>query len=212
MPGTTRHTQVSQANLRNFFTGADHFGPALQVGHDCIHSQVDSASKVHGVHPGGDGLASFRVDRAGQHRGARRTWQAPHQDGAKNGRFSPSMLKQINSFPASTDFVQANRQPAQTEQSGPRPGSRTRHIVPSPAASLVALATCFTRLAPKFLTRSLNSMFLATVTPSLVILGPPKLCSITTFRPWGRHHKRVNARLQSVSRSVTDAPDGHQTN
>uniref|UniRef100_A0A0A9HG95 CPN60II n=1 Tax=Arundo donax TaxID=35708 RepID=A0A0A9HG95_ARUDO len=59
------------------------------------------------------------------------------------------------------------------------------HVVPSPAVSLVALATCFTRLAPTFFTLSLNSMLLATVTPSFVTLGAPKLCSIITVRPLG---------------------------
>ena len=44
---------------------------------------------------------------------------------------------------------------------------------PSPATSLVEDATCLTRLAPRFMKRSVNSMFLATVTPSLVILGAP---------------------------------------
>ena len=46
-------------------------------------------------------------------------------------------------------------------------------VVPSPATSLVEEATCLTRLAPRFMKRSVNSMFLATVTPSLVILGAP---------------------------------------
>lgn len=63
-----------------------------------------------------------------------------------------------------------------------------RHIqaydLPSPATSLVALATCFTRLAPTFLTLSLNSILFATVTPSFVTLGAPKLCSIITLRPF----------------------------
>jgi hypothetical protein len=34
-------------------------------------------------------------------------------------------------------------------------------------------ATCFTRLAPRFMNRSVNSMFRATVTPSFVIFGAP---------------------------------------
>ena len=58
-------------------------------------------------------------------------------------------------------------------------------VVPSPAMSFVADATCFTRLAPTFSNLSLNSMALATVTPSLVILGEPKGCSMTTWRPFG---------------------------
>ena len=46
-------------------------------------------------------------------------------------------------------------------------------VVPSPATSFVADATCFTSDAPRFMNRSENSMFFATVTPSLVILGLP---------------------------------------
>jgi hypothetical protein len=46
-------------------------------------------------------------------------------------------------------------------------------VVPSPATSLVAEATCLTREAPRFMNRSENSMFFATVTPSFVIFGAP---------------------------------------
>mmetsp|Transcript_124335 Transcript_124335/g.359546 ORF Transcript_124335/g.359546 Transcript_124335/m.359546 type:complete len:221 (+) Transcript_124335:1363-2025(+) len=58
-------------------------------------------------------------------------------------------------------------------------------VVPSPAMSLVLEATCLMRLAPRFTALLLNSTALATVTPSLVTFGAPKLCSITTFRPLG---------------------------
>lgn len=61
--------------------------------------------------------------------------------------------------------------------------ARLNLSIPSPATSLVAFATCFTRLAPMFFTLSLNSMLFATVTPSFVTLGAPKLCSKTTLRP-----------------------------
>lgn len=46
-------------------------------------------------------------------------------------------------------------------------------VVPSPASSLVLFATLLTRLAPMFMDLSYISMALATVTPSLVILGLP---------------------------------------
>jgi hypothetical protein len=46
-------------------------------------------------------------------------------------------------------------------------------VVPSPATSFVLLATWRTSCAPMFMKRSLNSIDLATVTPSLVILGAP---------------------------------------
>lgn len=56
-------------------------------------------------------------------------------------------------------------------------------VVPSPASSLVLLATSWTSLAPMFWYLSCRSMALATVTPSLVILGLPQLCSMMTFLP-----------------------------
>lgn len=56
-------------------------------------------------------------------------------------------------------------------------------VVPSPASSFVRFATSWTNLAPMFWNLSFNSIDFATVTPSLVILGLPQLCSMTTFRP-----------------------------
>jgi hypothetical protein len=80
-------------------------------------------------------------------------------------------------------------------------------VVPSPASSLALEATYLTKEAPIFSNLSENSMLLATVTPSLVILGPPNYldcqiqiirqysfrinllskfyCSMTTLRPLG---------------------------
>ena len=49
--------------------------------------------------------------------------------------------------------------------------SRVAVVVPSPATSLVVLATCRTSCAPRFSNLSENSTDFATVTPSLVILG-----------------------------------------
>ena len=48
-------------------------------------------------------------------------------------------------------------------------------VVPSPALSAVLEATSFTICAPMFSTGSLSSISLATVTPSLVTCGAPKL-------------------------------------
>lgn len=62
-------------------------------------------------------------------------------------------------------------------------------VVPSPASSLVLLATSCTSLAPMFLYLSFRSILLATVTPSLVTLGLPQLCSMMTVRPWNRDRK-----------------------
>jgi len=58
-------------------------------------------------------------------------------------------------------------------------------VVPSPATSEVLDATSFTIWAPMFWNRSLSSISLATVTPSLVMSGAPKLFWSTTFRPFG---------------------------
>lgn len=56
-------------------------------------------------------------------------------------------------------------------------------VVPSPASSLVLLATSWTSFAPMFWNLSLSSMAFATVTPSFVIFGEPQDCSMITFRP-----------------------------
>ncbi len=57
--------------------------------------------------------------------------------------------------------------------------------VPSPATSLVFEATSRTIWAPMFSNLSSSSISLATVTPSLVMRGAPKLLSMTTLRPFG---------------------------
>src|SRR5277367_6469903 len=58
-------------------------------------------------------------------------------------------------------------------------------VVPSPATSEVLLATSFTICAPMFSKRFSSSISLATVTPSLVMVGEPNDFSITTLRPLG---------------------------
>src|SRR5438270_5651208 len=58
-------------------------------------------------------------------------------------------------------------------------------VVPSPATSLVLLATSRTIKAPVFSSGFLSSISLATVTPSLVMTGEPNFFSITTLRPFG---------------------------
>src|SRR5882672_8333650 len=58
-------------------------------------------------------------------------------------------------------------------------------VVPSPATSEVLEATSFSIWAPMFSYGSLSSISLATVTPSLVIVGLPNLLSMTTLRPFG---------------------------
>src|SRR6266436_2353637 len=58
-------------------------------------------------------------------------------------------------------------------------------VVPSPAVSLVFTATSRTIWAPMFSYLSFSSISLATVTPSLVIVGLPNFLSMTTLRPFG---------------------------
>src|ERR1051325_1264625 len=58
-------------------------------------------------------------------------------------------------------------------------------VVPSPATSLVLLATSRTICAPMFSRVSPSSISLATVTPSLVMTGEPNFLLITTLRPRG---------------------------
>src|ERR1700730_3085759 len=58
-------------------------------------------------------------------------------------------------------------------------------VVPSPAVSDVLLATSRTICAPMFSRGSLRSISLATVTPSLVMVGDPNFLSRTTLRPLG---------------------------
>src|SRR5258708_24906982 len=58
-------------------------------------------------------------------------------------------------------------------------------VVPSPATSEVLLATSRTIWAPMFSSESLSSISLATVTPSLVMVGEPNFFSMTTLRPLG---------------------------
>src|SRR5581483_4275057 len=58
-------------------------------------------------------------------------------------------------------------------------------VVPSPATSEVLEATSRTICAPMFSSESFSSISLATVTPSLVMVGEPNFFSITTLRPLG---------------------------
>src|SRR3954469_23072477 len=58
-------------------------------------------------------------------------------------------------------------------------------VVPSPASSLVLLATSRTICAPIFSNLSERSISFGTVTPSLVIRGAPNDLSSSTLRPFG---------------------------
>src|SRR5271166_5055090 len=85
-------------------------------------------------------------------------------------------LRSIGFMPAATAFA-----PSRTIACA----STVAVVVPSPATSLVLDATSRTICAPMFSNLSASSISLATVTPSLVIRGAPKLLSSTTLRPFG---------------------------
>ena len=85
-------------------------------------------------------------------------------------------FKSIGFMPAATDFM-----PSLTILC-----ARTvAVVVPSPAMSEVCEDTSFTICAPMFSNLLSNSISLATETPSLVMVGAPKLFSNTTLRPLG---------------------------
>ena len=85
-------------------------------------------------------------------------------------------LRSIGFMPAATDFA-----PSRTIACA----STVAVVVPSPAMSLVLEATSRTICAPMFSNLSSSSISFATVTPSLVMRGAPKLLSSTTLRPFG---------------------------
>ena len=58
-------------------------------------------------------------------------------------------------------------------------------VVPSPATSLVLVATSLASWAPRFSNGSSSSISRAMVTPSLVMVGAPHFLSRTTLRPLG---------------------------
>ncbi|CAB4864292.1 unannotated protein [freshwater metagenome] len=58
-------------------------------------------------------------------------------------------------------------------------------VVPSPATSLVLVATSLANCAPRFSYGSSSSISRAIVTPSFVIVGAPHFLSMTTLRPRG---------------------------
>src|SRR5690348_6425554 len=85
-------------------------------------------------------------------------------------------FKSIGFMPAATDLA-----PSRTIAWA----STVAVVVPSPAMSLVFEATSRTICAPMFSNLSSSSISFATVTPSLVMRGAPKLLSSTTLRPLG---------------------------
>ena len=79
-------------------------------------------------------------------------------------------------------------------------------VVPSPATSEVLLATSLTIWAPMFSNLSSSWISLATVTPSLVIVGAPHDLSKMTFLPFGpRVTVTVSARILTPRRTLLRA-------
>ena len=107
--------------------------------------------------------------------------------------FSMPRFRSIGFMPAATDL----------EPSRTMAWARTvAVVVPSPAASLVFEATSRTICAPMFSNLSASSISLATVTPSLVERGAPKLFSITTLRPLGPSVTFTASARMSTPRSI----------
>src|SRR5271168_4794994 len=79
-------------------------------------------------------------------------------------------------------------------------------VVPSPATSEVFEATSRTIWAPMFSSGSASSISLATVTPSLVMFGPPNFFSRTTLRPLG---PRVTLTASAVDSHRAGSPGGN---
>ena len=75
-------------------------------------------------------------------------------------------------------------------------------VVPSPATSLVLVATDLTSWAPRFSNGSSRSISRAMVTPSLVTVGPPKALASTTCRPRGPSVTRTASASLSTPASM----------
>src|SRR5918997_2673754 len=102
-------------------------------------------------------------------------------------------FRSIGFMPAATDFA-----PSRTMAWA----STVAVVVPSPATSLVLLATSRTIWAPMFSNLSASSISFATVTPSLVTRGAPKLLSSTTLRPFGPSVTFTASARMSTPRSI----------
>src|SRR5438105_3948149 len=95
---------------------------------------------------------------------------------ATSTALSMPRLRAIGFAPAATVFTPSRKMAC---------ASTVAVVVPSPATSLVLLATSRTICAPMFSSASFSSISFATVTPSLVMTGAPNFFSITAFRPLG---------------------------
>src|SRR3954470_23948343 len=111
---------------------------------------------------------------------------------ASTARSTPR-LRSIGFMPAATDLA-----PSFTIAWA----STVAVVVPSPATVLVLLATSRTIWAPMFSNLSDSSISFATVTPSLVTRGAPKLLSSTTLRPLGPSVTFTALARMSTPRSI----------
>src|SRR5215475_2161118 len=132
------------------------------------------------------------------------TWATSADEPTFLARFSMSLttaptamsmprLRSIGFMPAATDLA-----PSRTIAAA----STVAVVVPSPAASAALEATSRTIWAPMFSNLSSSSISLATVTPSLVMRGAPKLLSITTLRPLGPSVTRTALASVSTPRNM----------
>src|SRR5215475_12778590 len=119
-------------------------------------------------------------------------WALMFSTAASTARSMPR-LRSIGFIPAATDFT-----PSRTIAWA----STVAVVVPSPAMSLVFEATSRTIWAPMFSNLSASSISLATVTPSLVMRGAPKLLSSTTLRPFGPSVTLTALARMSTPRSI----------
>src|SRR5258707_13385634 len=95
---------------------------------------------------------------------------------ARTTALSMPRLRAIGLAPAATVFTPSRKIAC---------ASTVAVVVPSPATSEVLEATSRTICAPIFSSGSRSSISLATVTPSLVMIGAPNFFSITALRPLG---------------------------
>src|SRR5712672_3383868 len=102
-------------------------------------------------------------------------------------------LRSIGFMPAATDLA-----PSLTIDAA----STVAVVVPSPAKSDDFEATSRTIWAPMFSNLSSSSISFATVTPSLVMRGAPKLLSSTTLRPLGPSVTFTALARMSTPRSI----------
>src|SRR5277367_2201646 len=132
------------------------------------------------------------------------TWRISSFDLTFLERFLRSATTASTAF-STPRFRSIGFMPAATERAPSRTIAWARTVavvVPSPAASLVLEATSRTICAPMFSNLSASSISFATVTPSLVERGAPKLFSITTLRPLGPSVTFTASARMSTPRSI----------